>query len=1250
MMPYSTTVEVSLLIGNDCTRAIRPREIITGGEDDPYAQRSLLGWGIIGRVCKTQGESLRSAACNKISVETYSNFAFPTKTKEVLCPQKIIQTLEADFKDMSGGQEPLSVEDRRFLQRMEEGIKKRDDGHYEMPLPFKSEDVRLPHNRQMAVKRWNQLNARFRKNPKFLADYQEFMLDVISNCAEKAPVEFRNGRVNYVPHTGVYHPKKPDKIRVVFDCSAKYQGVSLNDKLLQGPDLTNGLLGVLCRFRQEDVAIMADIKSMFHQFFVAEEDRDMLRFLWWEDGNPQNEVIEYRMKVHLFGAASSPGCANFGLKKAADDGEEEFGTDAANYIRKEFYVDDGLKSVPTPEEAVKLLQASQGICAKAGLKLHKLMSNSKEVLQSFPPEDMAKGLADLDLDFDTLPVERALGVTWCVESDTLQFKIELQDRPPTRRGILSTVCSIYDPNGFASPVTLRGKQILQELCRRKLDWDATIPDDLRPRWENWRKEIQELEKMKVPRCFKPPGFGKVKHAELHHFSDASYEGYGQCSYLRLINEQDESCCSLVVAKSRVTPLKPVTMPRLELTAATISAKVSRFLRSELMYGDLQEFFWTDSRVVLGYIQNESRRFHIYVTNRVELIHNETSSSSWFYVDTTSNPADCASRGMTATELLNSDFWLSGPKFLEGKGIFHPPQEEVKPDISDEDPEVKKGISFSTTAVNITSRLSTSRLHHISSWNRARKAVALCLRLKRKLQERQVKLRKSVQVARPLPRVDLTVDELQRAETEIFLCLQREQFHQEEDILRKLQCNKQGDRAAARLRNDSIKTTSSLYRLDPYIDESQVIRVGGRIKRANIPMEVKHPIIVPRHSHVTEMLIRHHHQKVNHMGRGITHNQLRQSGYWIIGGSAAVSSIVSKCVTCRKLRGPLEQQKMADLPEDRLTPAPPFTYCAVDYFGPFTIKERRSEVKRYGVLFTCMASRGIHLESANSLSSSSFINCLRRFLSRRGPVRQIRCDRGTAFVGARNELQQALKELDEEQVKDYLKENDTDWIPFEMNTPHSSHMGGAWERQIATVRRALEPLLINSSNQLDDESFRTFLAEVELIVNTRPLTTTNLCSPDAPEPLTPNHLLTMKPKVVLPPPGKFQRADAYCRKWWRRVQHLTNEFWLRWRKEFLIELQARQKWVQPKRDIRVGDVVIIKEADEARRCWPLGRVEEVFAGKDGHVRKVRLLMATKMLDTEGMRHHRPSFLERPIQKLVVLVPAEEVATGEEVSRA
>ena len=301
---------------------------------------------------------------------------------------------------------------------------------------------------------------------------------------------------------------------MVFDCSAQFNKVNLNDCLLQGPDFMNDLLGILCRFRQESVAFMTDITSMFHQFMVTKEHRDLLHFLWWLDGDPSKEVVEYRMKVHLFGASSSPGCVNFGLRRAANDGEQDFGADAAAFICKNFYADDGLKSGATVPEAIKLIRASQAICDKAGLRLHKIVSNKKEVLEAIPVEDHAKEIKELNLAVDPLPIERALGVMWCIENDSFQFRIELRDCPLTRRGVLLTIGSIYDPTGYIGPVTLKGKQILPQMCRDKLDWDSPVPEYLRPQREKWHQEIKELEKLEIKRCVKPNDFGPVKAVEI----------------------------------------------------------------------------------------------------------------------------------------------------------------------------------------------------------------------------------------------------------------------------------------------------------------------------------------------------------------------------------------------------------------------------------------------------------------------------------------------------------------------------------------------------------------------------------------------------------------------------------------------------------------------------------------------------------------------------------------------------------------
>ena len=305
-----------------------------------------------------------------------------------------------------------------------------------------------------------------------------------------------------------------------------------------------------------------------------------------------------------------------------------------------------------------------------------------------------------------------------------------------------------------------------------------------------------------------------------------------------------------------------------------------------------------------------------------------------------------------------------------------------------------------------------------------------------------------------------------------------------------------------------------------------------------------------------------------------------------------------------------------------------------------MKEGRRELKRYGVLFTCMASRAVHLEVANSLTADSFINAYRRFVGRHGPVRQIRSDQGTNFIGAKNELQKALSELDHVKIGQELLKRNCDWVDYKMNVPHASHMGGAWERQIRSVRNILAALLSRHGSQLDDESLSTFLVEAKSIVNCRPLAVADVSSPECLDPLTPNQQLTRKSSVVLPPPGSFQRADLYCKKRWRRVQHLANKFWNKWKDSYLQLLQPRRKWMRTVRSIEVDDVVIIKDDNLPRNQWQLARVVQTYPSDDGLVRKAKLVVADSSLDRRGSRTRPPLFLDRPIQKLVLLMRCSE----------
>lgn len=716
--------EVGMLIGYNCPQALLPRNVVSGKEGQPFAQKSVLGWSIIGysnineEFADEIGVSHRiitrevfSATQTPQPLKSEVHFVFRIKVKEMLTPADMLKIFESDFIERNGEDVAMSQEDLRFLAKLKQGIKQKNDGHFEMPLPFKGEKPPLPSNKICAEHRLQCLKRRFKKDEQYHKDYSAFMTDIIARGdVEKVPDgEINNQPAWYIPHHGVYHPQKPGKIRVVFDCSARFKGTSLNEHLLTGPDLTNTLIGVLCRFRKGQVAIMCDVERMFHQFHVAPEDQDYLRFLWWEGDDLEAQPSAFRMRVHLFGAASSPGCANFGFKHLAAQGEGEFSQVASRFLQRNFYVDDGLTSVETDAEAIQLVREARDLCKSGKLHLHKFVSNSKQVIASLPKEECVEGVADLDLDLGQAKIERALGVQWCVASDTFQFRVTIKENPFTRRGVLSTVASIFDPLGFVAPFILIGKKILQTMCRDKVGWDEPLPEDLKPHWEIWLRDLLDLSIIRISRCYVPPAYKDVQCYELHTFSDASVTGYGVCSYLRTVTVNGEVHCALVMGKARVAPTKMTTIPRLELSAAVVATRTGDLLRRELELDQLGQLYWTDSKVVLGYINNEARRFQVFVANRIQQIKSSTEPGQWRYVATEHNPADHASRGLTAKELMESN-WFTGPSFLWQRKL---PKDEVKVEVSDGDPELRRAQVLATKVTEQTSLL--KRLQKFSDW-------------------------------------------------------------------------------------------------------------------------------------------------------------------------------------------------------------------------------------------------------------------------------------------------------------------------------------------------------------------------------------------------------------------------------------------------------------------------------------------------------------------------------------------------------
>ena len=1101
-----------------------------------------------------------------------------------------------------------SIEDKQFLDKITKS-KTFVDGQYEFCLPFRGQSPVLPNNECVATMRLESLKRKMLVNQQFCEDYKLFMDMLLQKgYAEEVPADELNrcdGKTWYLPHHGVYHATK-NKLRVVFDCSSRYKGISLNDTLLQGPDLTNNLIGVLLRFRTDHVAVMGDIAKMFYQVKVAKSDRDCLRFFWWPKGNLEAKPLIYRMTVHIFGAISSPSCSSFALQQTIQDNRDKFPPAICQKALTSFYVDDFLSSVSNDSEAIVLVKEVTSLCHYGGFHLTKWATNSKDVLASIPDSDKATDFIDLDL--DKFPVERALGVIWDIETDTLGYHIKPKTGDVTRRTVLSVISSIYDPHGLIAPFILPGRIILQNLCRKGMQWDHVLSSTELDSWHQWADNLSQLENVKVQRCLKPPQNEEIDSIQLHHFSDASDSAYGTVTYVRFVYKSGWIHCSLLMGKARVAPLKKISIPRMELTAATLAVKINNIINTELQYKVHDIFFWTDSMTVIKYVANETTRFQTFVANRLAIIHEGSDPKQWHFIEGKSNPADVASRGLKFGDSEQAKLWFDGPEFLwrpESEWPKNPDTSSACSSLQTQEPEIKVQVCMSTTTEN--SHFINRLVNNVSDWMKIRRILGWILFYVKRLQAKAGKSSKlSVKHENDTQNI-LPVHILQKAE-EVLIQHIQSQFYANE--IKTLQDDSK----------EGVRKSSSLYKLDPFI-ENGIIRVGGRLSRSSLEYDAKHQILIPRESPIAHILLKHIHKTVAHQGINTMLARLREK-YWIPKATRLVKQITSKCVDCRKYSAKTCVQKMADLPEHRvISDKPPFWHTGMDYFGPFYVRRGRMSVKRYGVIFTCFTSRAVHLEVAFTLDTDSCINAIRRFLARRGNIEMITSDNGTNLVGAEHELSSSLQQWNLSKIGNTLQQHNIKWS---FNPPTGSHFGGIWERIIRSVRKILHHLLQEQMTSLDDELLQTLMCEVEFILNSRPISAGS-DNPRDLEALTPNHLLLIGPNQGLPP-GIFCSADNYSRRRWRQIQYLSNVFWKRWVREYLPLLQERQKWLRRQRNLAVGDIVLLVDK-MPRNTWLMGRVINIHKDAKGLVRVVTVMTKT-------------STLQRPVDKLCLILEADE----------
>ncbi|XP_067945389.1 uncharacterized protein [Watersipora subatra] len=655
-----------------------------------------------------------------------------------------------------------------------------------------------------------------------------------------------------------------------------------------------------------------------------------------------------------------------------------------------------------------------------------------------------------------------------------------------------------------SEICSHGKYIQQRVTAAELDWDAPIPTEEKLEWERWLEDLKTIDKISIKRCMKKAGMD-VQTTQIHVFNDASLKGYGACCYLRQVGKDGTVHTMLLFGKSRVAPLKPVTIPRLELQAAVIAVRISKLVSRELKLSFEEMYFWCDSQIVLGYIANESKRFHMYVANRIHEIHQNSTPSQWHYVKSKDNPADMASRGASVDELINSS-WLSGPDFLKEHDVkAYKEANDVIRKVEEHDPEVKpvKVLKTSAAAPNIA-----HKFLKYSTFNELVKSLAI--------------LQKSVR-KKTWKSVSATAEDMQEAEVLAIKRTQEMSFQEEIQTLKE---------------NKSVTKDSTIAKLNPYLDKQSILRVGGRLHRADITTNEKCPMIVPKYSHLAKLLVRHHHHRIHHLGRRSPLAATREAGYWIIRGASTVKSTISDCFACSKLRKPLQEQLMGDLSAERVQRTPPFSRVGMNVFGPYHVRERRSTLKRYGLIFTCLYSRAVHIEMLDDPSTDSFINALGCLTAIKGHVIALYSDNATNFVGAKNLFDKELERVSDPKMQKYLLDHR---ITFKNNTPEASHQGGAWEKLIRSAKAVLNGMAINYKERIDSQTLRTAFYEVASTLNNKPPTATNIRSLDE-EIIAPNRLLTMKRgQTSALPPGKFTDSEVYGKARWKKAQQIADEF-------------------------------------------------------------------------------------------------------------
>lgn len=1162
-----------MLLGAEAYADIVLPELRRGGPLEPIAQQTRLGWILLGAIAAGH------AATSVVSLQCSPTDDLTTMVRRFWeCEEPPRVAL------------PLSADDQECEEHFSRTYCRLPLGRYQVRLPVRSGLPDPVSTRRAAARMLAVVIRRFERDVAFRDLYRAFMaeycsLDHMSPVSETSLAA--GARYCYLPHHGVLRGSGAEsRIRVVFNGSSRtVTGASLNGALHTGPNLLPALADIIMHWRRHRYVFVADVEKMYRQILVHPDDRGLQRILWDQD----NQTIEYSLNTVTYGLACAPYLAMRVLRQLAIDEDNRYPL-GSRVLRQDLYMDDILTGESTLEAGCRLREQVSALCMAGGFPLRKWAANHEALLAAVPFEHRLKPSADALLPSDDHSV---LGLRWHPATDEFALAIRRPTgAPPTKRTVLSQTARLFDPLGWLAPIIVRAKLLIQAAWLQQLEWDAPLAKPEAETWTRLEEELPLLGRIRIPRWFHYDT--PEDDLEIHGFSDASERAYAAVVYIRAV-VAGHPRVSLVMAKTRVAPLKRVSLPRLELCAATLLSKLAEHVRITLDLGTSPMFLWTDSTVVLSWIRGHPAKWTTFVANRVAEIQRINQSAKWRHVPGRENPADCASRGVAPSELLEHPLWWRGPDFL-ARDIAEWPIDVGLPD-HEEPPEKRITRCHATTDApepgELTRFSSLRRLLRVSAWIwRWRHRCPI-----------------DGKVSVDLP-TTLEPAEFDAALGRWIRLTQSLAFRRELEDVR-----------AGR----PVVGRSPLRRLTPVMDDAGILRVGGRIGHALLNKDQRHPAILPSASHLTTLVIDASHRRTLHGGAQATLVAIRQR-FWIPRGRQLVRHHIHRCVPYLRWRAANPQPLMGNLPRARLAPSRPFQHTGVDFAGPIWLRTSRGRghkaYKAFLAVFVCFSSRAVHLEVVSDYTAEAFLAAFRRFVSRRGMCQVVYSDCGTNFVGADNQLRKLFRAAGREasQIVGRLAD---DGIRWQFHPPAAPHFGGLWEAAVKAMKHHLRRII--GETRLTFEEMATFLAEVEACLNSRPLQALT-DDPEDLSALTPGHFLVGTPLIAIPEPMLLDVPTGRLNRW-RLLQQMRDHMWQRWSREYVQGLMPRHKWWTVQGNLKEGQLCLLKNELTPPCRWPLVRIARLYPGDDGQVRVVDVR-------TPG------GVLTRPIIKVVPLPSTDD----------